>query len=185
MRAILMFDNCNGQSHKTVSTDYNFWRERRAEADSNQCPSAYQPNALPLGQTGSQDNAYKPQLTSKKSRSWESNRRRPLTSLRPYRWATPAYVSLTLFRQRKTLHFFYRTVLHVSCVTGPVVSLPLSHWPESFFSKRLMVIHSRLRCSVAMSIQGFRSELRSCVEVEVAVLGFPSLIVLKVSVDVK
>ena len=35
------------------STDHNFWRERRAEADSNRGPSAYQPNALPLGQTGS------------------------------------------------------------------------------------------------------------------------------------
>ena len=46
MRAILMFHNCEGQSHKTRS-------ERRAEADSNRCPSAYQPNALPLGQTGS------------------------------------------------------------------------------------------------------------------------------------
>ena len=53
MRAILMFDNCEGQSHKTVSTDHNFWSERRAEADSNRGPSAYQPNALPLGQTGS------------------------------------------------------------------------------------------------------------------------------------
>ena len=30
-----------------------FWRERRTEADSNRGPSAYQPNALPLGQTGS------------------------------------------------------------------------------------------------------------------------------------
>ena len=53
MRAILMFHNCEGQSHKTVSTDHSFWRERRAEADSNRGPSAYQPNALPLGQTGS------------------------------------------------------------------------------------------------------------------------------------
>ena len=33
-------------------TDHNFW-EKRAEADSNRGPSAYQPNALPLGQTGS------------------------------------------------------------------------------------------------------------------------------------
>ena len=54
MRDILMLHNCEGQSHKTVSTDHNFWRERRAEADSNRGPSAYQPNALPLGQTGSQ-----------------------------------------------------------------------------------------------------------------------------------
>ena len=48
-----MFHNCEGQSHKTMSTDHNFWRERRAESDSNRGPSAYQPNALPLGQTGS------------------------------------------------------------------------------------------------------------------------------------
>ena len=53
MRAILMFHNCEGQSHKTVSTDHTFCRERRAEADSNRGPSAYQPNILPLGQTGS------------------------------------------------------------------------------------------------------------------------------------
>ena len=45
----------DGQSHKTVSTNHNlFRRERRAEAVSNRGPSAYQPNALPLGQTGSQ-----------------------------------------------------------------------------------------------------------------------------------
>ena len=43
MSAILMFHNCEGQSHKTVSTDHNFLRERRAEADSNRGPSAYQP----------------------------------------------------------------------------------------------------------------------------------------------
>ena len=35
MKAILMFHNCEGQSHKTVSTDHNLWSERRAEADSN------------------------------------------------------------------------------------------------------------------------------------------------------
>ena len=46
MRAILMFHSCEGQSHKTVSTDYNFSRERRAEADSNRGPSACQPNAI-------------------------------------------------------------------------------------------------------------------------------------------
>ena len=40
--------NCEGQSHKTVSTNHNlFWRESRAQAK-----SAYQPNALPLGQAG-------------------------------------------------------------------------------------------------------------------------------------
>ena len=53
MRAILMFRNCDGQSHETVSTDHNFSRGRRAEADSNRGSSAYQPNALPLGQAGS------------------------------------------------------------------------------------------------------------------------------------
>ena len=49
MRAILVFNNCEGQSHKTVSIDHNFRRERKAEADSKRGPSAYQPNALPLG----------------------------------------------------------------------------------------------------------------------------------------
>ena len=53
MTAIFMFhDYCEGQGHKTVSTNHSFWRESRAEADSNRGPSAYQPNALPLGQTG-------------------------------------------------------------------------------------------------------------------------------------
>ena len=44
-------------TNKPVSTDHNFWRERRAEAASNRGPSAYQPNALPLGQTGSQNHS--------------------------------------------------------------------------------------------------------------------------------
>ena len=34
MRAILMFHICEEQSHKTLSTDHNIWRERRADADS-------------------------------------------------------------------------------------------------------------------------------------------------------
>ena len=46
MKAILMFHNCEGQSHKTVSTDHNLWSERRAEADSNRGPSGYQPTRL-------------------------------------------------------------------------------------------------------------------------------------------
>ena len=33
-----MFYNCEGQSHKIVSTDHNFWRERIAEVDSNWGP---------------------------------------------------------------------------------------------------------------------------------------------------
>ena len=44
-------------THNTLSYNsihrHNFWRERRAEVDSNRGPSAYQPNTLPLGQTGS------------------------------------------------------------------------------------------------------------------------------------
>ena len=42
----------DGQSHRTVSTNHNLFEET-AEAVSNRGPSAYQPNALPLGQTGS------------------------------------------------------------------------------------------------------------------------------------
>ena len=63
MRAILMFHNSEGQSHKTVSTNDTFWKEKRAEAVSNRGPSAYQPNALPLGHTGSQPLSYvRPQM---------------------------------------------------------------------------------------------------------------------------
>ena len=50
----LTWINCEGQSHNKVSTNHNlFERERWAEAESSRGPSAYQPNALPLGQTGS------------------------------------------------------------------------------------------------------------------------------------
>ena len=49
MRAILMFHNCEGQSHKTVSTDYNLFEEKREPKQIRTEPSAYQPNALSLG----------------------------------------------------------------------------------------------------------------------------------------
>ena len=52
------------KSHKTVSTDHNRWRERRAQAESNRGPSTHQSNALPLGQTGSR---YCASLPSKSS----------------------------------------------------------------------------------------------------------------------
>ena len=41
----------DGQRHKTVSTDHNFWRERGAKAELNWGPSVYQTNTLLLGQT--------------------------------------------------------------------------------------------------------------------------------------
>ena len=40
-------------TRQCLQTTQPFWWERRAEAVSNRGPSAYQPNALPLGQTGS------------------------------------------------------------------------------------------------------------------------------------
>ena len=61
MRAIFNVSmGSDGQSHKTVSTNHNlFWRERRTEAVSNRGPFAYQPNALPLGQTGSRSQPHR------------------------------------------------------------------------------------------------------------------------------
>ena len=38
MRAILMFHNCEGQGHKTVSTDHNLRRERRAKQIRTEVP---------------------------------------------------------------------------------------------------------------------------------------------------
>ena len=44
----------DGQSHKTVSTNYNLFEEKgEPKRYRTRGPSAYQPNALPLGQTGS------------------------------------------------------------------------------------------------------------------------------------
>ena len=43
----------DGQSQDSVHKQQTYWRERRAEAVLNWGPSAYQPNALPLGQIGS------------------------------------------------------------------------------------------------------------------------------------
>ena len=56
MRAILMFQ-WEVMNKVTRQCPHRlkpppFWRERRAEAVSNRGPSAYQSNALPLGQTG-------------------------------------------------------------------------------------------------------------------------------------
>ena len=39
--------------HNSVHKPQPFWKERRAETVSNRGPSAYQPTALPLGQTSS------------------------------------------------------------------------------------------------------------------------------------
>ena len=41
MRAILMFHNCEGQSHKTVSTDHNLFEEKGE-------PKRYRTEVLPL-----------------------------------------------------------------------------------------------------------------------------------------
>ena len=41
MRAILMFHNCDGQSHKTVSTDHNLFEEKGE-------PKRYRTEVLPL-----------------------------------------------------------------------------------------------------------------------------------------
>ena len=56
MRAILIFalKLWGTKCHKTVSTDHNFSREKRAKVESNWGSSAFQPNALLLGQTSSQ-----------------------------------------------------------------------------------------------------------------------------------
>ena len=44
---------CEGQSHKTVSTNHGLFEDKRAEVVSNRGPAAHQPIALPIGQTGS------------------------------------------------------------------------------------------------------------------------------------
>ena len=63
MRAILMFYWLWGtKSQDSVHKPQPLWAEGRAEAESSRGPSAYQPNALPLGQTGSRMYDRLPQL---------------------------------------------------------------------------------------------------------------------------
>ena len=50
-----------------MSTDHNFWSERRAEAGSKRDPSVYQPNALELGQNGSRKTKKKKKKKRKKA----------------------------------------------------------------------------------------------------------------------
>ena len=53
-RAILMFHNCEGQSHKTVSTDTTFEvKGEPKQIQTAEIPLLTSLNALPLGQTGS------------------------------------------------------------------------------------------------------------------------------------
>ena len=53
MRAIKLFHYCEGQSHKIVHRPQLL---KRKESRSGFEPDSYQPNALPLGQTGSHHN---------------------------------------------------------------------------------------------------------------------------------
>ena len=43
----------NAKSQDSLHKSQPFWRQRRTEAELSRGPSAYQPNALPLGQTDS------------------------------------------------------------------------------------------------------------------------------------
>ena len=49
--SFIVRDKCTRQCPQTTTSE----GKRRAEADSSRGPSAYQPNALPLGQTGSRE----------------------------------------------------------------------------------------------------------------------------------
>ena len=127
MRAILMFHNCDGQSHKTVSTDHNFWRERRTEADLNWCPSAYQPTALPLGQAGSQRTAqtawtdlsmYRPRQLSRMmcpfghvatgiDDDWQKQCRLSSSGLNPIFYFISVHVEVILDQKQKQIIIIY------------------------------------------------------------------------------
>ena len=60
--SLIVRDKVTRQCPQTTT----FEGKRRAEANSNRGPSAYQPNALPLGQTGSQNNQQQKEQEKKK-----------------------------------------------------------------------------------------------------------------------
>ena len=59
-----MRDKVTRQCQQTTTSE-----ERGAEADSNRGPSACQPNALPVGQTGSRDSVHRLQLLKRARRA--------------------------------------------------------------------------------------------------------------------
>ena len=108
MRAILMFSYLWGtKSQDCVHKPQPFWREKRAEAESSRGTSAYQPNALPLGQTGS---------------LWAS---RPLVLFYLYRAVTLQTTSGTAIAQTAVLTFD-ATRFHPNYLppTGPHIITP-------------------------------------------------------------
>ena len=50
--SLIVRDKVTRRSPQTTIFEGGEGKKRRAEADSNRGPSVYQPNALPLGQTG-------------------------------------------------------------------------------------------------------------------------------------
>ena len=64
MKAILMFHNCEGQSHTTKSTDHNLFEEKGEQKRyrTEVLPLTSPTNALPLGQTGSHRQLYSARL---------------------------------------------------------------------------------------------------------------------------
>ena len=123
MRAILVFHNCEGQSQKTVSTDHNFWRERRAKADSNWGPSAYQPNALPPGQTGSHFFFF-----LNRNRAGSYTRETTLFKEKGYTRET------TLFKDKESKQQLYTLASCYLCTSDPTTEctelLPVHKWPD-------------------------------------------------------
>ena len=84
------FINCEGGKStkivrltKTVFINYNFSRKTKAAAESSRGPSVYQPNALPLSQTGSTLQGIEPSA----SKTGDDNYEVRSTGLRPLRRA--------------------------------------------------------------------------------------------------
>ena len=78
-----------------MSTDHSFCRKRRAEADLNRGPSAYQSNALPLGQTGVCQTWQWPPL-SHKSHRWVSDWQSPPLSHKSHRCVSELAMTTSL-----------------------------------------------------------------------------------------
>ena len=141
-----MRDKVSRQCPQTTT----FWRERRAEADSNRSLSAYQPNALPLGQTGSRFmckfgmNGYS---VSKSKNQWVF-----LEKVQAFTKPSPM-----------ACRNISRNYVSKTEVTANIQDFRIS-------SKQNRTTSTLVRA-------------RSCVKVEMAVLGSPSLIVLKATFE--
>ena len=101
------------QCHRTTT-----FEERKAEAESNRGPCAYQPNALPLGQAGSHSRfSVQPSRSSSLSRQHPAHRRGPRRGPQRRQALAKSYYYWSLLYCAALCSLQHTDCAHVACVS--------------------------------------------------------------------